>query len=224
MAAMFSEEHAEEHFERRRWRRLTLEELAALADVSPGRVRKELEENIVPKRREGSAHLVFGPRDVFYFRLVKHVEGDGVLTLNKRVRRALHAAIMHIRPANDNVELTEPLWRKTGLGWELTAVQGWFDARQPFAETMRNVRLFVHGKRRLVSRPDVLGGEPVFKGTRIAARHVGDLVKKGVPHSELKEDFPFLNDEDLTFAALFASLPRPPGRPRKALVVRRERT
>jgi uncharacterized protein (DUF433 family) len=219
---MVFDEHSEEHSERRLWRRLTLEELAALADVSPGRVRKELEEDIVPKRRVGRARLVFGPRDVFYFCLVKHVEGEGVLTLDKRVRRSLHAAIA--RCANTNVELNEPLWRKTKMGWELTAVHGWFDARQAFAEAMRKVRLFVHGKRRLESRPDVLGGEPVFKGTRIAVRHVGELVKKGVPRSELKEDFPHLGDEDLTFAALFASLPRPPGRPRKALVARREGT
>jgi len=213
----------DEHSERRWWRRLTLEELAALADVPPGRVRKELEEDIVPKRREGSARLVFGPRDVFYFCLVKHVEGAGILTLDKQVRRSLHATITR-REANDDVELTEPLWRKTKTGWELTAVQGCFDAQRPFAEVVKNVRLFVHGKRRLESRPDVLGGEPVFKGTRIAVRHVGELVKKGVPRSELKEDFPHLNDEDLTFAALFASLPRPPGRPRKALAALREET
>lgn len=206
--------------DRRAWRRLTLEEAAALADVSPGRVRKELEEGIVPRRRDGGARLAFGPRDVFYLCFVKHLEGGGALTLTKRARRALHAAITRTPPANDDVELTEPLWRRVGQGWELTSSNGWFDAREPFGEAVKNVRLFVHGKRRIESRPDMLGGEPVFKGTRISVRHVGDLVRKGAPRAELREDFPSLAEDDLIFAALFASLPRPQGRPRKPLRAR----
>lgn len=62
---------------------------------------------------------------------------------------------------------------------------------------------------RIESRPDVLGGEPVFKGTRISVRHVGKLVKKGVPLAELREDFPSLSEDDLVFAALFASQMQP---------------
>jgi uncharacterized protein (DUF433 family) len=208
-----------ERTERRPWRTLSVEELATLADVPSRRVWQELEEGVLPRRRAGSARHSFGPRDVFYLRMVKHLEE--ALTLSWGARRELHAAIARAPAANDKVQRGRPMWRRTPTGWELTAVQGSFDARQPFAETVRTVRLFAHGKRRLESRPDVLGGEPVFKGTRIAVRHVGELVKKGVPRSELREDFPRLAEEDFAFAALFASLPRPPGRPRKALIADR---
>ncbi|RKH52472.1 DUF433 domain-containing protein [Corallococcus sp. AB049A] len=201
------------HLELRPWRRLSVEELATLAEVPSRRVWQELEEGILPGRAKGRTRHSFGPRDVFYFRLVRHLEK--ALTLTQSVRRELHEAIyrVHEHPSS---------WLKTDKGWELTPVQASFDARQPFAESVKKVRLFVHGKRRIESRPDILGGEPVFKGTRIAVRHVGDLLLKGVPRAEVREDFPRLDDEDLTFAALFAQLPRPPGRPRKALVSRRQ--
>jgi uncharacterized protein (DUF433 family) len=215
-----------DHPEERAWRTLSVEELAALAEVPSRRVREELAQDVLPEREEGSPRHRFGTRDVFYFLMVKHLES--ALTLSRSTRRALHLAIdrhhPHTRPANDNLELKEPVWRKTATGWELVAVQGEFDARQPFAEAVRRVRRYVQGKRRLEQRDDVLGGEPVFKGTRIAVRSVGELVKRGIPYAELKEDHPSLSDEDLDFAALFASLPRPPGRPRKALVARREGT
>lgn len=41
----------------------------------------------------------------------------------------------------------------------------------------------------LESRPDVLGGEPVLKGTRLSIRYVSDLVAQGATHDELGEDF-----------------------------------
>ncbi|MBZ4375369.1 DUF433 domain-containing protein [Corallococcus sp. AS-1-6] len=203
--------------ELRPWRRLSVEELAALAEVPSRRVWQELEEGILPGRAKGRTRHSFGPRDVFYLRLVRHLER--ALTLNQSARRELHEAISRV---HDDRKSHPSSWRKTDTGWEFTSVQASFDARQPFAESVKKVRLFIHGKRRIESRPDILGGEPVFKGTRIAVRHVGDLLLKGVPRAEVREDFPRLDDEDLTFAALFAQLPRPPGRPRKSLVSRRE--
>ncbi|RKH30529.1 DUF433 domain-containing protein [Corallococcus sp. CA041A] len=205
------------HLELRPWRRLSVEELAALAEVPSRRIWQELEEGILPGRAKGRSRHCFGPRDVFYFRLVRHLEK--ALTLSPSVRRELHEAIAGV---HDDRESHASPWRKTDTGWEFTSVQASFDARQPFAESVKQVRLFIHGKRRIESRPDVLGGEPVFKGTRIAVRHVGDLLLKGVPRTEVREDFPRLDDEDLAFAVLFAQLPRPQGRPRKALVSRRE--
>jgi uncharacterized protein (DUF433 family) len=214
-----------EHPEQRLWRMLSVEELAALAEVPTRRVREELAQDILPEREKGSSRHRFSTRDVFYFVMVKHLEP--ALTLSRSTRRALHLAIdrhrTFISSAHADVEMKEPVWRKTATGWELVAVQGEFDARLPFAEAVRRVRRYVHGKRRLEQRDDVMGGEPVFKGTRIAVRHVGDLVMKGLPRSEIKADFPSLSDEDLDFALFFASLPRPPGRPRKALLLRRGR-
>ena len=74
---------------------------------------------------------------------------------------------------------------------------------------------FIKGKSRVVSRDDILGGEPVFAGTRVSIRHVGALVKKGVEPAQLTEDFPVLSRDDFAFAVQFLELGPAPGRPKK---------
>jgi uncharacterized protein (DUF433 family) len=71
-----------------------------------------------------------------------------------------------------------------------------------------------------IRRPEVLGGEPVFAGTRVSVRHVGELAKRGASPATLHEDFPSLSKSDIEFARIFVELGRPPGRPRKLRFVR----
>jgi uncharacterized protein (DUF433 family) len=75
-------------------------------------------------------------------------------------------------------------------------------------------------KRRIISKPDVLSGEPVFKGTRISVRHVGELARKGVSLSILLEDFPRLSTSDIELARDFVARAKPPGRARKLKFIR----
>ena len=65
-------------------------------------------------------------------------------------------------------------------------------------------------KRRIISMSGVLSGEPVFKGTRISVRHVGELAKKGVPLGTLLEDFPRLSEPEIEFARKLVSPWRDP--------------
>jgi uncharacterized protein (DUF433 family) len=85
----------------------------------------------------------------------------------------------------------------------------------------RNLSAFRWGRRRVVSTPDVMEGEPVFRGTRIPLQHVALLFRKGVPEKEIAEDFPALSSRDLAYARLFSRLGERPGRPRKRLAFRR---
>ena len=85
----------------------------------------------------------------------------------------------------------------------------------------RNLSAFRWGRRRVVSNPDVLGGEPVFRGTRIPLQHVAALFRNDVREKEIAEDFPALGSRDLAYARLFSRLSERPGRPRKRLLVRR---
>lgn len=39
------------------------------------------------------------------------------------------------------------------------------------------------------TRPDILAGEPVLKGTHMPARHVADMLRQGVTVDEILEDF-----------------------------------
>ena len=78
------------------------------------------------------------------------------------------------------------------------------------------------GKRRVVSFPDVLSGEPVFRGTRIPADHVASLFRKGVSEREIAEEFPVLNARDFAYARLLSRMGSKPGRPRQPLLFKKQ--
>lgn len=74
------------------------------------------------------------------------------------------------------------------------------------AEADDCVARYRRGLKRVESRPDVLGGEPVFKGTRLSVRHIGGMVRAGVSELEIRGDYPQLSLDDIAFAGLFARI------------------
>lgn len=80
---------------------------------------------------------------------------------------------------------------------------------------------YARGRRRVESDPRVMGGEPVFAGTRIPVAHVAGLLAKKVPLDELRQDYPALTDDDLAFASMLAAMKPNPGRPRTKLALTR---
>ena len=84
-------------------------------------------------------------------------------------------------------------------------------------QLVQNVNLYRRGAGRIVSDPEILSGERVFKGTRIPLEHIAGLLRKGVSEAEIREDYPALSDLDLAFASIYARMSPPPGRPRKPL-------
>jgi uncharacterized protein (DUF433 family) len=57
--------------------------------------------------------------------------------------------------------------------------------------------------RRIVSDPAILGGTPVFRGTRIPLEHIAGLIRKGVPAAEIAEDHPALSPQDISYARAY---------------------
>jgi uncharacterized protein (DUF433 family) len=73
---------------------------------------------------------------------------------------------------------------------------------------------FEKWKKKLVTRDDVLGGEPVFPKSRLAVRHIGEMARRGASVEEIASDYPNLSKQDVEFAKRFvAAYPRV-GRPR----------
>jgi uncharacterized protein (DUF433 family) len=109
-------------------------------------------------------------------------------------------------------------WRRAGDRLRLIGpVPVEIDASELRKRLAERLRLYRRGHGRLVARPDVLGGEPVFRGTRLPVRHIGLLARKGAPIPKILEDYPALDAEDVAFARLFVELRPDPGRPRKPL-------
>jgi len=61
---------------------------------------------------------------------------------------------------------------------------------------------------------EIVGGEPVFPESRLAARHVGGLIERGESSEAIIEDYPCLDEQDLKFAVLFSRAYPRVGRPR----------
>jgi uncharacterized protein (DUF433 family) len=190
---------------------LSVKETAVLADVKEKTIRHEMSASVVRPLHKTKTRVGLGPRAVFYFSLVSGLRVE----LTKADRKDLFVLITHRRWSKGH-------WKRES--GRLVLGGGPVPIELPTSELVRRiaarVRLFARGKRRIVSNPEILGGEPVFEGTRISVRHVGELAKKGVPGDVLREDFPALSENDINFARMYAELGRPRGRPKKMKFVR----
>ncbi len=58
---------------------------------------------------------------------------------------------------------------------------------------------------RILTIPEVCGGRPCLKGTRMRVSDVVDMLAAGATRNEILEDFPYLTDEDLSAALAYAA-------------------
>jgi uncharacterized protein (DUF433 family) len=78
-------------------------------------------------------------------------------------------------------------------------------------------------RKRVVSDPEILGGTPVFRGTRIPLEHIVGLIRKAVSMTEITEDYPSLSEKDIEYARVYARLVKPsPSRTIKPIQLRRK--
>jgi uncharacterized protein (DUF433 family) len=54
------------------------------------------------------------------------------------------------------------------------------------------------------SNPEILGGKPVIKGTRIAVELILEMVQSGCSVDEIVSEYPHLNRDDLIEVVRFA--------------------
>jgi len=195
----------------------SLGEAAAIAELSADTVRTAVEKkSVIPssRRRAGKAtRHGFSAGDVL---LVK-VLSEFPFPLSKQDKQSLAQMLSRgKRQAGPWSQRGDNL--VYGAGEMRLTVNS-----QPILRKIReNVAAYRWGKRRVVSSPEVLGGEPVFRGTRIPVEHVAALFRKGVPERQIAEDFPALSDRDLAYARLLSRIGAKPGRPRRRLIMERE--
>jgi uncharacterized protein (DUF433 family) len=89
------------------------------------------------------------------------------------------------------------------------------DLREPRRALAASLRDLRRARRLVVSDPEILGGEPVFRGTRVPVHLIADLVSRGSSETELQDDYPRLTQEMIRLAPLYAAAYPLRGRPRK---------
>jgi uncharacterized protein (DUF433 family) len=89
------------------------------------------------------------------------------------------------------------------------------DLRGPRRELAASLRDLHRARRMVVSDPEILGGDPVFRGTRVPVHMIAELVAQGSKPAELKESHPRLTTEMIRLAPLYAAAYPLRGRPRR---------
>lgn len=58
---------------------------------------------------------------------------------------------------------------------------------------------------RITMDPQVYGGQPCLRGTRIRFKDVLDMLAAGASREEILEDYPYLEDDDISAALSYAA-------------------
>jgi uncharacterized protein (DUF433 family) len=168
-------------------------EAAYVAGVSERTIHHEIDAHIMrsvgPKERRTISGL-----DLIYLGAIRGVRKHLAPALRRQVRDAVSVAATEARPVAKVAAFEVPI---EAIEAELL---GAFDA-------LERVRT-----EHIASNPKVLAGEPVIRGTRIAARLVADLVRRGTPREEIADEYD-LTLEQIEAAVLFDRVTPKRGRP-----------
>lgn len=88
------------------------------------------------------------------------------------------------------------------------------DLREPRRELATSLRTLRRARELVVSDPDILGGDPVFRGTRIPVHLIATLLAQGSSEADLLEAYPRLTAEMVQLAPVYATAYPLRGRPR----------
>ncbi len=195
----------------------SLREAAAITDIPESTIRAAIEKRSIkpPSSRVGkSIRYEFDLNELLFIKLLTEFP----FSLPKEDKDSLRRLVAKAADSAGRWQRRGPdLLMKKG---ELSVSVHFHPLRE---QLLQNVSLYRKGLDRIVSNPEILGGEPVFNGTRIPLEHIAGLFRKGVNETEIREDYPALSDLDLAFASIHARMSPPPGRPRKPLELGREK-
>ena len=76
---------------------------------------------------------------------------------------------------------------------------------KPNIFVIRRPRDLRQARRLIVSDPDIMGGDPVFRGTRVPVHLIAELAAQGSKPAELIESYPRLTAEMIRLAPVFAA-------------------
>jgi uncharacterized protein (DUF433 family) len=89
------------------------------------------------------------------------------------------------------------------------------DLREPRRELATSLRELRRARRLVISDLEIMGGDPVFRGTRVPVHLIAELVAQGSKPAELIESYPRLTAEMIRVAPVYATSYPLRGRPRR---------
>jgi uncharacterized protein (DUF433 family) len=206
---------------------LSLRETTLLADVPEAKVRKDIETGLLPPIKSGNVErLLFRWADVYIFAAV--YKGD---LLPGALRRSAFEQFedllepscrRHFYHSLDDEALMAGTcaWPQPGrlfAAYDRLKLGGYLfiDVEKVAKDVAPRVDLYAEGLSRIEEREGVLGGEAVFRNTRLSVRHIGKMHDGGEAVENIIEDYAYLRRNDIAFARLYWKAHPAAGRPRR---------
>jgi uncharacterized protein (DUF433 family) len=89
------------------------------------------------------------------------------------------------------------------------------DLREPLRALAASLRELRRANRLVVTDPEIFGGDPVFRSTRVPVHLVAELLAQGSKPAELIDGYPRLTAEMIRLAPIYAAAYPLRGRPRR---------
>lgn len=181
---------------------LSLAEAAFVTGLTPRTVNSSIDRReIAPLARGVSGS---GPRSLGYAELVYLALRPQIsATLSRKARAALYRELKRIVSAQGE----RGGIKEVSVGIVRVPVR---DAEIQMIERLEQLRT---AERWVVSDPEIRGGEPVVRGTRVPVHRLAELVEKGASREEILEDHPAVGPEALDAALVYVRAYPRRGRP-----------
>jgi uncharacterized protein (DUF433 family) len=178
----------------------TPSETAAISGVTLRSIQREIDEGLVRNGRATRAgrRRRLTKSDVLYFVLVKDFEK----LFSKRGKQLIYRAVRKCWPPAPHAAAKES-----------APVLGLLDIQKASSEMTAQLAKLVRAKEMVVSDPEIRGGEPVIKGTRIGVYEVATMLQRGASREEILSGYPTLRAEHLELAMIYAKAYPRRGRP-----------
>ena len=168
-------------------------EAAVLSRLSLKAVNNAIDRKTVPARRSGRGRLLDRPA-LLSLALERRLASD----TTPEFRRRLFAEIA-----------AGPTRRIVTVG----ALK--IDLVEPRREVMGRVKQLRRAERFVTVDPEIMGGNPVFSGTRVPVHLIDEKLRLGETVERLREDYPRVAEEMIRLAPIYAAAHPLRGRPRK---------
>jgi uncharacterized protein (DUF433 family) len=128
-----------------------------------------------------------------------------LLTKEQLIYLQLEAEGLRLLPVETRREIAESIQRSPNT--DLMAIGNGTALFVEFKAARRKVesqlKQLAHIEEMVVSDPEIMGGAPVFKGTRIPVDLVADMLAQGATAEEILEGYPTLSKEKIAIAPLY---------------------
>jgi uncharacterized protein (DUF433 family) len=181
---------------------VTPSEAAVIADVAVRDVHRVIDEQIIPEpfysMRDGRRLLLSAcPLVSFYF------HASGALTSEERIV-VIGTVADRVRSEElDGLFRGDREWSTRGATWAVRDRFLTVDLAEFIAGTYQRWRRLLAARRSVVQDPEILGGMPVLRGTRVPVHDVAASLTAGVPRERLRQAYG-LDDEAIELADLYA--------------------